>query len=340
MFNFYGRYPQGMISDGTAVICHGKIDVYEKRGEYRLLADDMEVKGRGLLQIKFELLKEKLFKEGLFDSENKQALPFLVTKIGIVTSPAGAAIRDMLKIALGKFSNLQLTIYPVRVQGDQAAAEVVEGIEYFNKVEGVDVIILGRGGGSYEDLACFNEETVARAICASHIPVVSGIGHEIDFTIADFCSDLRAPTPTAAADMVVRSKEELHDVLKSKEQQLTYAIKKCLEEAKMNLFRETVALKDQRDFITKHRMYIDDLASAMERNFSDIIDKRRIMLETYTTRLGDLNPEGILKRGYSITMRADTKLVVNKARQVTKGEKVLVRLYKGSLDCLVENTED
>jgi exodeoxyribonuclease VII large subunit len=340
MFNFYGRYPQGMISDGTAVICHGRIDVYEKRGEYRLLVDDMEVKGRGLLQIKFELLKEKLFKEGLFDSAKKLTLPFLATKIGIVTSPAGAAIRDMLKIALGKFSNLQLIIYPVRVQGDQAAAEVVEGIEYFNREAEVDVIILGRGGGSYEDLACFNEETVARAIYASHIPIVSGIGHEIDFTITDFCADLRAPTPTAAADMVVKSKDELYEVLQYKEQQLYQGMKKRLEEAKQLLFRKKVELKDQRDFITKHRMYLDDLASTMERNLLDIIDKRRILLESYITRLGDLNPESILKRGYSITMRADSKLVVNKVDQVSEGEKVLVRLYKGSLDCLVENTVD
>jgi exodeoxyribonuclease VII large subunit len=340
MFNYDGRYPEDMISDGTAVICHGRIDVYEKRGEYRLLADDIEVKGRGLLQKKFELLKEKLFKEGLFDSARKRPLPMVATRVGIVTSPAGAAIRDMLKIALGKFENLQITIYPVRVQGEQACTEVVAGIEHFNKEKSVDVIILGRGGGSLEDLACFNEEIVARAICASKIPIVSGIGHEIDFTIADFCSDVRAPTPTAAADLVVKGKQELKDVIQTAKQQLTQSIKKIIADSRFLLYQGTVNLKDRRDFITKYQMYLDELSTSLEHNFTDLLREQRTRVDACSQRLADLNPENILRRGYSITTRVDTSSVVTQSRDLTEGAQVVVRLYRGSVNCQVEKIVD
>jgi exodeoxyribonuclease VII large subunit len=336
MFNYDGKYPQDMIADGKAVICHGRIDVYEKRGEYRLLADDIEVKGRGLLQRKFELLKEKLLKEGLFDTARKRSLPTLATRIGIVTSPAGAAVRDMLKIALGKFDNLQITIYPVRVQGEQACTEVVAGIEYFNEETDVDVIILGRGGGSLEDLACFNEEVVARAICASRIPIVSGIGHEIDFTIADFCSDVRAPTPTAAADVVVREKQELKDALQSVRDRLVLSMKKIIDDSRFLLYRETVDLKDRHDFITKYQMYLDELSTSMENKFMHLLREQRVRLDVCIQRLCDLNPENILKRGYSITTRVATDSVLSSSGDVAEGERVSVRLYQGSLYCQVE----
>ena len=166
-FNSLGRYNPEMIKDGVAVICQGRVDVYERRGEYQLIVSAIEAKGLGLLQLKFQMLKEKLLKEGLFDTEKKKALPVLPRCIGIVTSPAGAAVRDMLKIISGKFENMSILIYPVRVQGEEAPYEIVEGIKYFNETRGVDVIIVGRGGGSLEDLAPFNEEAVARAIYSS-----------------------------------------------------------------------------------------------------------------------------------------------------------------------------
>jgi exodeoxyribonuclease VII large subunit len=215
LFSYADKYPGNLIKDGTAVVCKGRIDVYEKRGEYRLLTDEIEIRGRGLLQMKFDLLKEKLFKEGLFDAARKKPLPLVPLKIGIVTSPVGAAVRDMLKVICGKFENMSVTIYPVRVQGEQASADMVEALSYLNREGDVDVIIVGRGGGSFEDLSCFNEEALARAIAASRIPVISGVGHEIDFTIADFVADVRAPTPTAAADIAVRARSELADALKA-----------------------------------------------------------------------------------------------------------------------------
>ena len=338
MFNYQGKYPEGLIRDGTAVRCRGRIDVYEKRGEYRLLAEEMEAKGQGLLQIKFELLKQKLLKEGLFDAARKRPLPFLSRKIGIVTSPVGAAIRDMLKIIQGKFGNMEVLIYPSRVQGDQACAEVVEAIEYFNRRKEVDVIILGRGGGSLEDLACFNEEAVARAICASRIPVVSGVGHEIDFTIADFAADVRAPTPTAAADMVVRDKGELAEMLRAVAQRLVTLMKKRLESARLLLYKEIVELKDRKAFIIRYRMYLDELSNSLESGFSALFTEAKAKLKGAAQRLEDLNPENILRRGYSITVKSDTKAVVKDAREATTGERVSVRLYRGGLECVVEET--
>jgi exodeoxyribonuclease VII large subunit len=339
MFNYLGKYPDGFIRDGAAIICRGRVDVYEKRGEYRLLADEIEVKGRGLLQMRFELLREKLFKEGLFDAGRKLPLPLVPRRIGIVTSPVGAAIRDMLKIILGKYANVEISIYPVRVQGEQACGEVVSAIEHFNREKSVDVIILGRGGGSLEDLACFNEEAVARAIYASTIPIVSGIGHEIDFTIADFAADVRAPTPTAAADMVVREKRELVEMLRASEQRLLGAMRKRLEGSKLLLLRSVVELKEKKDFIVRYKMYLDDLSNTLQHNFEMLFREKKTSLQGCIRRLGDLNPESILKRGYSITVRADTSAVVSDAGLVEHGDRLSVKLYRGSLDCTVETTE-
>ncbi len=338
MFNYSEKYLKRALADGCTVICRGRIDVYEKRGEYRLLADEIELKGQGLLQIKFELLKEKLFREGLFDAARKRPLPFLSMKIGIVTSPAGAAIRDMLKIIRGKFENMQVCIYPARVQGDRACAEIVAGIEYFNREKDVDVIILGRGGGSFEDLACFNEEAVARAICASTIPIVSGIGHEIDFTIADFAADLRAPTPTAAADMVVRDKRELLEMLAGERQRLVSLMKKLLEGSRLLLAKETVALKEKRAFLMRCQMYLDELSHDLSAAFSTLFTEKKAKLQAAGQRLDDLNPENILKRGYSITMRAATGAVIRDAAEVGMGDRLSVKLFRGGLDALVEKT--
>jgi exodeoxyribonuclease VII large subunit len=339
MFNYYGKYPDGYVKDGTAVICRGRIDLYEKRGEYRLLADEIEVKGLGLQQVRFELLKEKLFKEGLFAPERKRPLPLLPRKIGIITSPVGAAIRDMLKIILEKYPNVHVSICPVRVQGDQASAEVVWAIEHFNRERDVDVIILGRGGGSLEDLACFNEETVARAICASTIPTISGVGHEIDFTIADFVADVRAPTPTAAADMVIPDKRALTEELRSLEQRLRAAMKKKIEGSRLLLLKEVMELKEKRDFITRYRMYLDDLSSTLQHAFAMLLQEKKGRVQGCLQRLADLNPDNILKRGYSITVRKDTKKVVSEAGQVEAGDEVSVRLHRGAIDCVVEKVE-
>jgi exodeoxyribonuclease VII large subunit len=334
-FNFWDKYPESMIEDGTSVICKGRVDVYEKRGEYRLLIDAIEVQGLGLLQLKFQKLKEKLLKEGLFDAEIKKQLPLFPKTIGIVTSPAGAAIRDMLKVIYGKYENMSVLIYPVKVQGDDACYEIAEGVNYFNRTKEVDVIIVGRGGGSLEDLAPFNEEIVARAIFASEIPVVSAVGHEVDFTIADFAADVRAPTPTAAADIVVKNKAEFLNAILEMEKKLEKGIKGRLEKSRFLLYQGTMELKEKKSLFIDYRMYLDELMGNMIHGFSLFFRGKKGQVETLSQRIADLNPDNILRRGYSITVKKDTNEVVVNTDQIVCGEELLVKVHKGEIDCTV-----
>ncbi|NWG14162.1 MAG: exodeoxyribonuclease VII large subunit [Acidobacteria bacterium] len=223
--------------DGLEVLVRGRLSVYEPRGDYQIIVDYMEPKGLGSLQLAFEQLKEKLRKEGLFDEAHKVPLPLLPRKIGIVTSPTGAAIQDMLRVLKRRNASLHVLLYPARVQGSGAAVEVAEGIRYFNTRDDIDVIIVGRGGGSIEDLWAFNEEVVARAIYASEVPVVSAVGHEVDFTIADFVADLRAPTPSAAAEMVSGARGELLATVDSQRGRLVQAMRLILERRRGTLER-------------------------------------------------------------------------------------------------------
>jgi len=335
-FGYAKRYPVDIVKDGAAVICRGRVDVYEKRGEYQLITDMVEVRGLGLLQLKFQMLKEKLFKEGLFLSEKKKSIPILPQRIGIVTSPAGAAIRDMLKIIYGKFDNMAVEIYPVKVQGDDACFEIVDGIDYFNKSNEVDIIILGRGGGSLEDLAPFNEEMVARAIYASKIPVITGVGHEIDFTIADFVADVRAPTPTAAADIAVRNKLEFLEMFENTKNALRQSMKKKIEKSKLMLYENVMELKGKKDIFTSYRMYLDELLNNLLHGFSNYFKSQQTRLDNITQRLIDLNPEGILKRGYSITMKRGLGIIVTDASQVSPGEELSITLSSGRLEATVD----
>ncbi|MCX8110665.1 MAG: exodeoxyribonuclease VII large subunit [Syntrophorhabdaceae bacterium] len=340
MFNFYGRYSEDMFRDGTSVICKGRVDVYEKRGEYRLIVDGLEVKGIGLLQLKFQMLKEKLLREGIFDEAKKKLLPLLPQRIGIITSPAGAAIRDMLKIIFQRYPNMSVLIYPVKVQGDEACYEIAEAIAYLNMTREVDVIIIGRGGGSLEDLAPFNEEVVARAIYASLIPVVSGVGHEVDFTIADLAADVRAPTPTAAAAIAVPEKKELSVLINQLKESLIQSMRDILERKRFSLYQGMMELKDRRDFIVSYRMYLDELLNNMSHHLSVFLLNKRQAFQGLVQRLYDLNPDNILKRGYSIAQRATTKEVIYDNRQVSLNEAILLRLHKGILGCEVKDIID
>jgi len=211
--------------DGLAVLARGHIGVYEARGEYQLYVEHLEPRGVGALQLAFEQLKKKLAVEGLFDDERKRPLPFFPRRIGIVTSPRGAVIADMLRIIERRFRGLHLMIYPVRVQGDAAAGDISRALAYFSQTQSVDVVIVGRGGGSLEDLWPFNEESVARAIAACEVPVISAVGHQSDFTIADFVADYRAPTPSAAAEVVIRQKSEFIETITATEERLVQALR-------------------------------------------------------------------------------------------------------------------
>lgn len=334
-FNYQGRHFGDTIGDGVAVICQGRVDVYERRGEYQLIISAIEPRGLGILQLKFQALKEKLLKEGLFDPEKKKPLPILPRSIGIVTSPAGAAIRDMLKIIQGKFANMSVLIYPVRVQGEEAAHEIAEGITYFNQNNCADVIIVGRGGGSLEDLAPFNEEIVARAIYGSKIPVISGVGHEIDFTIADFVADVRAPTPTGAADMVIQGKVDFIATIENLRSQLEHSIRTRLERCRLLLYQQVMDLKERKELFVSHRMYLDELLNNLIHGFSTYFTSKKTQVESLAQRLRDLNPEDILKRGYSITLKKETGEVIISSNQVAQGDELAVRLSQGELGVTV-----
>ena len=234
-FRGQARYLRFKPQDGISVIARGSLAVYAERGDYQLLVEHLEPAGLGALQLAFEQLKQKLAGEGLFDTARKRPLPVLPHTIGVITSPTGAVIRDMLRVLHRRFRNMNILIYPVRVQGEGAAQEIAEGISHFNHQPLVDVLILARGGGSLEDLWAFNEEVVARAIAASGIPVVSAVGHETDFTISDFVADLRAPTPSAAAELVVQRKQDFESAIEHDGRRLQQVLRLKLSEGRQRL---------------------------------------------------------------------------------------------------------
>jgi exodeoxyribonuclease VII large subunit len=229
MFRQQNRQLKFRPQDGLAILMYGEISVYEPRGEYQIVGEYMEPRGIGALQLAFEQLKERLQAEGLFDDSRKRPIPMLPGRIGVITSPTGAAIRDILQVLRRRFAGVDVLIYPVTVQGDQAAPEIVEAIRELNRRGGLDVLIVARGGGSIEDLWAFNEEVVARAIAASKIPVISAVGHQVDYTIADFVADLRAPTPSAAAELVVSKTDELAQRLDDLQARMSGAVRSRLD---------------------------------------------------------------------------------------------------------------
>ncbi|MGH9430038.1 MAG: exodeoxyribonuclease VII large subunit [Terriglobia bacterium] len=265
-FRGQARYLRFKPQDGISVIARGSLAVYAERGEYQLLVQHLEPAGLGALQLAFEQLKQKLAAEGLFDPARKKPLPVLPRTIGVVTSPAGAVIRDVLRVLRRRFRNMNVLIYPVRVQGEGAAEEIAQGIAYFNRRAPADVLILARGGGSLEDLWAFNEEVVARAIAASEIPIVSAVGHETDFTIADFVADLRAPTPSAAAELVVHRKQDFESELAHRARRLQQVLRLRISEGR----RQLTELAMHRVFqtpaarVAEKTQRVDDLAARLD----------------------------------------------------------------------------
>jgi len=296
--------------DGDQVIVKGKITVYEPRGEYQIVIDCMEPKGIGALQLAFQQLKEKLSREGLFDDELKKTLPLLPQKIGIVTSPTGAAIRDILNIIDRRFPNLHVLIAPVKVQGEGAAQEIAAAVKDLNKIKDVDAIIVGRGGGSIEDLWAFNEEVVARAIFESKIPVVSAVGHEIDFTISDFVSDLRAPTPSAAAELVVRDKNILFKNIATLYKRLLGNIRGTLNESKTEL-KNLVSRKVLQDPLTpihERQQRLDEITLRMERAIKSFLQIQKEKNRTNKKHLFLLNPLNKIKQHKVLLREAEKKI--------------------------------
>ncbi len=296
MFRASSRALKFRLQNGMALIIKGRVSVYDQRGEYQLVVEYMEPKGIGALQLAFIQLKEKLAKEGLFDEARKKPLPLLPNRIGIITSATGAAIHDIMKILRRRYVNVELLICPVKVQGEGAAEEIAAALRNLNRYGKVDVIIAGRGGGSLEDLWPFNEEIVARAIFDSRIPVVSAVGHEIDYTIADFVADLRAPTPSAAAELVVKNKAELATAVDNLSRRLEFAMEQGLRQLRSRIDGLNRAVKDPVMLLGYLSQRIDDLYERLDRALTTGMVQRRDRLESLTNHLRLTSPETDMER--------------------------------------------
>jgi exodeoxyribonuclease VII large subunit len=353
------------LKDGLKVICRGRVTVYEARGQYQLVAELIEPKGKGALQLAFEQLKEKLRAEGLFDPQRKKPLPLLPKKLGIVTSPRGAAIVDILRTINRRFARIHIVIYPARVQGEGSADEIVEGIDYLSRRPDIDVIIVGRGGGSIEDLWAFNEEKVARAISRSPVPIISAVGHEVDFTIADFVADIRASTPSVAAEIVIKEEQAFVERVDGLRRRLGQAVLYSLQEGKNRL----LSLSQHRSFqgfrmkLLGLEQTVDDLehraqdifrrrkdqlaehraaARLFEEKLTNILRRRLAELlaawERLSAQLHNLSPLNILQKGYTLCWKDDFDLI-RRIEDVEKDKDITVTFYKGDFTCRVKSID-
>ena len=336
LFKSSHRHLKFTLQHGMQVVCRGRLSLYEPRGEYQVIVDYVEPKGIGALQKAFEELKARLEKEGLFALERKKPLPLLPRRIGIVTSPTGAAIRDILKVIKRRHPRLEILIYPVPVQGADAAPSIVEAIGYFNAEQNVDVLIAGRGGGSLEDLWAFNEESVARAIFASRIPVISAVGHETDFTIADFTADLRAPTPSAAAEMVVESEAHLRETVRTLESRLSSALRQGLEDLTTRVQHASRLLADPRKQLLQFSQRVDELLGRLGLGLRHHVRRARALLTSLSGSLDHLNPLAILSRGYSVTRSVPEGRIIKDAAEVKAGDLIGTKLHRGELVSRIE----
>ena len=327
--------------NGMKVVAHGRITVYERDGQYQLYIDDMQQDGIGDLYVAFEELKAKLNQEGLFDPAHKKPLPKYPKKVGVVTAPTGAAIRDIINVLTRRFSYADVTLYPVLVQGENAAQSIVSAINYFNEVKGADVLIVGRGGGSIEDLWAFNEEIVARAIYNSEIPIVSAVGHEIDFTISDFVADLRAPTPSAAAELVVPSQIELNEKFNNVYSRLYSQVSRIIERGRLQLnsLSQRPAFVNPTIQINEERMYLDRLYQDLTVNAERILEQKKQKLGVSASKLDGLSPLGTLARGFSVAKTEDGK-VIRSAKQMKEGDKLSVQVEDGRIFATVDKIEE
>jgi exodeoxyribonuclease VII large subunit len=284
--------------NGLQVLCFGRLSVYPGRGEYQIILERMELKGWGALQRAFEQLKERLFKEGLFNPERKRPIPVLPRRVAVVTSPTGAAIQDFLRILYRRFQNIQVSICPVLVQGETASLEIEEAIRYLNRSPlGIEVIILARGGGSIEDLWPFNEERVARAIVTSSIPVISAVGHEVDFTIADFASDLRASTPSAAAELLIQPQQEWEFHIQDLQDRLVRQVFRKIDLYQEKLFHFQKRVGDPRRRLVDLTLRLDDYETRLRLNLERIMEKKQDTLGWIQDMLLVRNPRGMIQAG-------------------------------------------
>lgn len=341
MFAQNARRVRFMPQDGMKVIVRGRVSIYEATGQYQLYVEDMQPDGLGALNLAFEQLKAKLEGEGLFTAERKKPLPKFPERIGVITSPTGAAVHDITTILARRYPLAQVVLCPVLVQGSGAAPQIVDALERFNRLSCADVIILGRGGGSLEDLWPFNEETVARAVAASRIPVISAVGHETDFTICDFVADLRAPTPSAAAELAVPDGDELLDIIEYNRARLRQSMITKLNtlHRQLNEITSVYSFRRPQEWIELQRIRTDQLSarltSAMERKYT--LAKSELVLAG--GRLNALSPLATLSRGYSIVYNKDRQ-PVSSVKNTDVGDQISVLMRDGSLNCTINGREE
>lgn len=341
---FFSRQNQGLkfeVKDGLKVLVLGRISLYEARGQYQLYIERLEPKGMGALQLAFLQLKEKLEKEGLFDPAHKKPIPRFPSAVGVVTSPTGAAIRDILNVIGRRFHGTNVLIYPVKVQGQGSAEEVAEAIDEMNRLNEVDVLIVGRGGGSLEDLWAFNEEIVARAVYRSHIPVISAVGHEIDWTICDLVADLRAPTPSAAAELVVQNRVEIENRLRDYGLRMQHALRTLFESLKERLegLTSSYAFKQPLVLVQQFSQRVDDLLRQMQNYVKSLVTQKKQTFQKEIARLEALSPLAILGRGYSLTFAEGGRLLKDLSK-LKIGDNIRTRLARGILHSKVTAMEE
>lgn len=324
------------LQDGLAVEAHGVLGVYEQRGQYQLYVDFMRPKGEGTLFQEFQRLKAQLEAEGLFDPARKSPLPSWPARIGIVTSPSGAAFQDMKDTINRRYPLVKILLSPTSVQGDSAPGEICAALERLYRLE-PDLILIGRGGGSIEDLWAFNDEKVARTLAKSPVPVISGVGHETDFTITDFVADLRAPTPTAAAELAVPDQSDLRMGLGESRTRLARSVQGVISDQRwmMENFTTQIARLSPQNQISNGRQRLDELNGRMGRGMGSLMKTSRDQCLAYQARLGALNPEAILKRGYAIVTTGDGSTVYQISQAVT-GEELQVRVSDGQFEVIVK----
>ena len=326
--------------DGMRVIVRGSASLFVRDGSYQLYVNSMRRAGRGDLFARFEALKKKLQAEGLFDPARKREIPLLPRTIGVATSETGAAIRDIIQVARRRNPNVGIVIAPCAVQGESAAGEIVRSIERLNRFGGCDVLLVGRGGGSMEDLWAFNEEIVARAIAASGVPVISCVGHEIDFTIADFVADLRAPTPSAAAELAVPVLFELRASLDNAVNRMAQALDAGQRLRRLKLERICAASVLRRPLdvmITPRKLMLDQAEARLRKALPTAQDKARMRFERTSASLRALNPNAVLDRGYAIL--TDERGILKRAKDADMGQRVAIRMADGALGAEILSIE-
>lgn len=337
MFSSYASRLKFKPEDGMSVICRGKISVYEKDGVYQLYIEDMQPDGIGSLSIAFEQLKEKLEKEGLFDASHKKPIPKYPKKIGIATSNMGAAIEDIKNITKRRYPIAELVIAPTIVQGNSAPEDIVKSIQLLDSIDDIDVIIVGRGGGSLEDLWAFNTEMVARSVFECQKPVISAVGHETDFTICDFTADLRAETPSAAAEKAVPDINELLNFTKNAESRMLYSISKRLEyEAQRldSLSNESI-LANYNDFFDNKNDVLVSLKKELSDAFENKLSRCKYDLGILSGKLDALSPLSVLARGYAAVKTKDNKIIKSK-EDIKVNDKINIKFIDGSAVCTVD----